>query len=223
MSIALSINVRDAVGPQLAALESGLGGDLSGLHEAIGTRARNLVIDHLTEVAKTKHKTADALGAPPTRHFEDPASYTTASADREAATIGIRKVGMGRALHDVTIRPRAPRKFLAIPAIAAAYGQRAYRIRGLVAIVNGDRGVLMMPQAGKSETYRTRRYRGPDRFTTVEKKGGKFGTVWFVLVRKVEQKQDRSLLPSDAEFQLAAKQGALDFIDYLLARGKAAR
>ncbi len=46
------------------------------------------------------------------------------------------------------------------------------------------------------------------------------GAVMFWFVDKVEQPQDRSLLPSDAEWQNAASQGAADFVDKLIREGK---
>jgi hypothetical protein len=39
------------------------------------------------------------------------------------------------------------------------------------------------------------------------------GTVWYWLVKSVHQRQDRSLLPTDEEYRLAALEGVRDFLD----------
>jgi hypothetical protein len=215
MSVTLSIDVRDRVSGMLGAFAAGLS-KRAGLNRAIGSYARNCVRDYLIGQAQTRHKTAEALGAQPSGHLARAAENTTFKADEQTATVSINSPGMSRAVRDLVIEPTSPRKFLTIPVIAEAYNQRAYRVRGLVAIVTGDKGVLMKPQRGRSTTYKTRRYAGPNKFTATTKQGGRFGTVWYVLVRRVKQKQDRTLLPSDEAISQAALEGVRYYVDYLI-------
>lgn len=211
--VGLTIQVRDQhLEAQLARFVAGLE-DRSGLHARIGEQGQFLVATHLR--ALNRHETATGLGATPSGFWERAAHATSFASDDRGAVISIDSPGMARAVRDITITPTAGRKFLTIPVIAEAYNKRAYRVRGLVAIVSGDKGVLMMPQKGTGTTYKTRRYSGPDKFTTHEKTGGRFGTVWFVLVRTVHQKQDRGLLPSDEEFIIATQKGVSIYSDDL--------
>lgn len=216
MSTALvQIDVTDRVSGMVGLFEAQLRNRL-GLNQSIGLSVRNLVRDHLLGLAETRHDTARALGAQPSGHLGRAAENTTFDFDQDYAKVGINSPGIARAVRDITITPQAPRKFLTFPVIAEAYNQRAYRVRGLVAIITGTTGVLMMPRRGRSVTYKTRRYSGPDKYKEVEKKGGRFGTVWYVLVRSVTQRQDRTLLPTDSEITDAALAGVGYYIDYLI-------
>lgn len=209
------------LGAELLAMIQGLDGNgRQGLNEAIGRRVGATVRAHLLNLAATRHDTANAMGATPSGHLARAAESVVEFSTESTATISIFSPGIARAFRDITIVPTGDRKFLTIPVIKEAYNQRAYRVRDLVAIVSGDKGVLMKPQAGTSHTYKTRRYdrRRKDgaKYSTETIQGGRFGTVWYVLVRRVTQKQDRSLLPSDEQFRIAAQEGARDYVDFLI-------
>jgi hypothetical protein len=93
---------------------------------------------------------------------------------------------MVRALRDVTIVPREA-KSLAIPIHALAYNRRPAQIwESLNLFIPKGKNVICMP--------------------------GKTITALYVLVRSVTQKQDRTLLPSDENFQKAAATGAGNYI-----------
>lgn len=201
MSISLHIEVR---GEQVRALldrfTSGID-DRTALHQHVGLRGRELTRNHLVAIAQTRHATAYRLGATPSGHWGQAAEKTSFRADNESATISINQPGISRVAHDVTILPRAGKKYLTIPAIAAAYNQRATRIEGLrmmVRWINGSRravALAMVAGEGKAKTE----------------------TVWYWLVSHVTQRQDRTLLPGDEEYRLAALAGVRDYVDRLLA------
>ncbi len=219
----IQFDVTDSVSPFFSAIAAGLG-DSRGMHEFIGREILGMVHDYLQQLSRSKHTTAENLGATPSGFLGRIADGLHVTADSQAAVLGIPSPGagdgaMGRAFHDVTIHPTGGRKFITIPLIAEAYNQRAYRVQGLVPIVTGTgdsaKGVLMMPGPGSSRTYEGRRYSGPDKFKRTTVTGGSVGTAWYLLVAVVHQKQDRSLLPSDAAFEQAAKLGVDHYLDYL--------
>jgi hypothetical protein len=111
----------------------------------------------------------------------------------------VKQVGIRRAAHDVDIAPGAGKQWLTIPIHAAAYNQRAYRMAGL----------FFVQPKGKDFALLGRR----------EGEGKGAGVVWmYLLKRSVHQKQDRTLLPSDAEYIAAAETGIGKYLIYLRTR-----
>lgn len=198
MSIGLTITVHsEEVDAKLREFNSGLT-SRTPMNESVGKRAGELTRNYLVNIAETRHATAQRLGAAPTGHWAQAAEKTTNEADETGATVTINQPGIGRVAHDVTIVPGGGRKYLTIPAIAAAYGKRAATVPDLAVLIRwkeGQRRAIALIQAeGKSGA----------------------GTVWYWLVKSVFQPQDRSLLPSDEQYRLAALQGVRDYVDRLL-------
>lgn len=188
--ISLAIDVRDVVGDRINALVGALEAS-EPMHRAIGAEAFALTRDWLIDLAQTRHDTARRLGAAPTGHWAQAAEKTTLAATPEAATVTVNQVGIGRVDHDVTIEPGPGKEFLALPAIAQAYGQRAYRVPDLVFIRTGTKqtAVLVKKDAGRE-----------------------IGTVWYWLVKSVTQRKDRTLLPDDERYRVSALKGLRNFI-----------
>lgn len=187
------------------------------IHQDIATREENLVRDYLSSLAQTRHATADALGATPTGHLERAAESVTSRSDADGATVSITSPGISRAFDDITITPGAGKKYLTIPATAEAYGKRAgafndlrlaFFKNGLLALVKTDQSRL---SDRKSSGY------------GIESKAAKADSakqrppVYFWLKKSVFQKQDRTLLPSDALLQTAAEEGVRDWLKSFLA------
>jgi hypothetical protein len=170
------------------------------LHQAMGEEVQVLTADYLRRLAGSKHDTAEALGATPTGFLgtaaEKVASPGALTADSSAATLTIDHPGMTRAFGPVTISPRNA-KSLAIPVHAIAYGQRARFLWTQLS--------LFIPKGCNFIAMK-----GPD---------GKSIIPLYILVRSLTQKQDRTLLPSDEEFEEAAKMGADREIRAALTRG----
>ena len=201
MPIGLKIEIRgDEVDLLLDRFMAGLT-DLTPLNEQVGTRATEVTRSHLVAIAQSRHATANRLGATPTGHWGQAAEKTTFSADQQGAIISIEQPGIGRVAHDVTIVPGPGKTYLTLAAIAAAYGQLARRVPDLtfmIRMVDGLRRAVALARVegeGKDKTE----------------------TVWYWLVTSVTQKQDRTLLPSDEEYRLAALAGVRDFVDRVLA------
>ena len=199
--ISLSVDVRDGASPLVGEFIAQLT-NRTQLHEAIASRARTLTRDHLIGLAGTRHGSANRLGASPSGHWAQATEKTSADFDATSATITVAHPGIGRAFHDVEIYPGAGKKAITIPLIAQAYNLRAASVwesQGLF-VVKGK------TSAGSGAAVAVKRL--PD------------GTLqpWYLLLPHVHQKQDRSLLPSNAEYQTAAKEGARDYVDYLITR-----
>lgn len=197
--ISLKVDVNDGATPRVREFLERCA-NMRGLHEAIGLRARALTRDHLIELARDRHATANRLGATPSGHWAQAAEKTTHTADAVSATVTIAHPGIGRAMHDVDIVPTGGKKALTIPLIAQAYNLRA-------AAAWEQEGLFIA--GGKNA-------KGKEVAVAVKRLGDGSLQPWYLLVPRVHQKQDRTLLPSDGEYALAAQQGARDFADYLL-------
>lgn len=167
------------------------------VNEAIAESYLALTKEYLLTVTGARHDTANRLGATPTGHWAQAAEKASAKADDNGATINVDHPGIGRAGHDVEIVPTGGRQYLTIAVIAAAYGRRAREFDNLVFIRTGGAPVLMMPNGDSS-----------------------FGTIYYVLVKHVLQPQDRTLLPSDEEYQQAALEAMRDYVNYLVNRSR---
>lgn len=199
MSISVTIDVRDAETRRKVDLFMARLTDRTELHGKIGERARELTRNHLVAIAQTRHATANRLGATPSGHWAQAAERTSSRADAEKATVTISQPGIGRAAHDVEIFPGPGKKYLTIPAIAAAYNQRAYRLdlKPIIRFIDGSRRAIGLGKVtGKGKERKE--------------------TIWYWLVKSVRQKQDRTLLPSDQEYEIVALAGTRDYIDKLL-------
>jgi len=196
--ISLSVDVVNAVSLKIRAV-TGLLPDLRGLHDAMGYAARTLTRDHLIGLAGTRHDTANRLGATPSGHWAQAAEKTTFTADATSATITITQPGIGRAMHDVDIHPSGGAKTLTIPLIAQAYNLRA-------ASVWESEGLFVVK--GKNS-------KGSGAALAVKRLSDGSLQPWYLLVPSVHQKQDRSLLPSNAAYERAAVDGAIRYLEFV--------
>jgi hypothetical protein len=139
---------------------------------------------YLIVLAGTRHASAERLGGTPTGFLASAAEAVAQpeclSADADGCTISVYSPGMGRAFHDVTLRPGEGKQYLTIPIDGEAYGNR---------INKGDGP------------------RFPGGFFFTSKKGnllyglreGEGIRPLYLLKKEVHQAQDRTLLPSDDE------------------------
>jgi hypothetical protein len=179
--------------PQLARYASALGGpERIALHEAMGLAVREGTRDYLRLDSATRHKTADRLGGERTGHMERAAQAVEGApvdADSEGATLTINHPGLSRAFHDVTITAGA--KLLPIPLNGLAYGHSPLEFAKVT--------LLRRAEGGTKTPEHKRKPLDPS-------------IPAYLLVTSVTQLQDRTLLPSDAEWTEMAKDGARTFI-----------
>ena len=155
------------------------------LHAAAAEAVAEFVGAHIRAYAGSKHATATAFGAPPTRHYENGAAAISTSADAEAGTVTIPIPGLSRAYGDVTIRPGPGKSKLTIPARSGApevYGKTVAILRAHGwRFASGRRGT---PQ----EKLLFGRFQDE-----------KESRVMFILKESVTQRRDPSLMPERAE------------------------
>jgi len=144
------------------------------LFSAAANALRVLVRGHVVTEAARRHGSADRLGARPTGHLRRGARAITFSSDDRHAEVVIPIAGMNRAFHDVTITPTRS-KALTLPVHQAAYGHRVAELRRMGWIVFRPKGkdVLMGNLKGEEPV------------------------TLYALKKRVQQRKDRSLLPSD--------------------------
>lgn len=164
----------------------------AALHRAAEQPLLALVKRHLAALAQSRHASAQSLGATPTGILGEAARRSYSSSDETAARVAVPSAAVTRTFRDVTITPRPPRRALAIPLHRWAYGVSPRdwdRLRGahgpLVKVPWGP-GILAAKTGG-------------------QKKG--ILTPMYILLSRVRQRQDRALLPSDAEIRRAAWTG----------------
>jgi len=199
MNLRINIKVEGTVSARfrdIARSLSGAGRDQ--LQHAAGVEVQRITVEHIAELAATRHATAEKLGAAPTNHFaqaaEKVAAASALTSSPQEAVLTINHRGFARAFRSVRIAPRTA-KALAIPIHAAAYGKRASEL--------WDRLSLFIPK-GKRVICATI---------------GGVVTPFYILVGSVTQKQDRSLLPSDDEFTKAARAGVIGWLQMKLQGG----
>lgn len=164
------------------------------LGQAMGAEVQLVVVAHLRGLAATRHDTANRLGASPTNYLaqatDAAAGADVLTAESGAATLTFRHPTIARAFRDIHIAAKGAGA-LTIPVDKLAYGRRASQF---------DLYVWRSKTTGSAFLA----LRQEDRHARP--------LLMFLLVRSVTQKQDRSLMPSDAEIAAAAVQGVREYL-----------
>lgn len=161
------------------------------MHARMAVKAMEETQGHLRR--DKSHNTAARLGASPTGFREKSAASVTAQHDEQEARVVIpRDTGLGRAFGDVVIRPGSGRTYLTIPAHAKTYGKS---VRD-----NFPEGTFRFALMGLHRALLWAD--GPDK-----------GKVAYWLKREISQKQDRTLLPSDARYLEVARLAAIEYLN----------
>jgi hypothetical protein len=165
------------------------------LHARIAVDALELTQTYVAGIPD--HKTATRLGATPTNHLEKVATQIESSSTADKATLKIPKASRLRAAFGpYTVVPTGGRKFLTIPIAAEAYGRSAKSFPDLQFMRVGPKQtpVLARPSIGV--------------------KGDTPLNALFLLVRKAEIQEDRTLLPFD-DIREQALQTTADYVEEL--------
>lgn len=193
----------------------GLVTDRRALHTAMGNRIQDLTSRHILEVAAPRrHTTARRLGAEVTNYLAIAGQSVESAGDNDGATVAITRNGaiFARVAGPVTITARL-KKFLTIPAIAAAYGRRAREVGGLwvrgmgkgrLALVRGPK-YAKKPDGTRRTAQEAAEYR---RYLAANT------TVFYWLRRSVRLSEDRGLLPTEAQLYEAMKAGAQEALKF---------
>lgn len=188
------IGLAEAAG-ELQAYRGALA-DRSQLHAAMAVDAAEFTRAYVA--GSDRHATAQRLGAQPTGFRARAAKRIEADSDAEAAIVRFpRSTGLGRAFAEITIVPGTGRTYLTIPADDETYG---HVVRDFP------------EEAFEFAIFTT--HRGPCPVLVWQENGGthKKGEVAWWLRRRVIQKQDRTLLPSDAAYQEIGRRRAVVYL-----------
>lgn len=154
--------------------------------QAMGEAVQILIIEHLEEIAATRHSTAERLGATPSNFVagavQAASDPSVVSADADGVTLRLRHPVVARAFRDIHITPRQAES-LAIPVHALAYNKRPREIWEQYGLFIA-KGMIMMKSGADAAPI-----------------------ALYVLKKSVLQRQDRSLMPSDSEIHDAAARG----------------
>ena len=160
------------------------------LFSVAANAVRILVRNHLSRIAPRHHISAHRLGATPTGHIEKGARATHFTASSDSAEVIIPIAGLSRAFRPLTITPRTANA-LTLPVSPHAYGKRVGDLR--------TNGWNIFRPKGKDTLWG--KLQDEDDAVPL-----------YVLKKRVQLKQDRSLLPSDAELGTTASKAMLDYI-----------
>lgn len=169
------------------------------LYSAAAAAVSNLVRRHIAADAPRRHSSSefdDGTGQR-TGFMEKAARKTVFHADANHGEVVIPSPGFGRAFHDVEIVPTHGAA-LTIPISSHAYGHRVKELRSMGWII-----------------FRAKRDKdnGIDGSTLFGAHKGEEPIPLYVLKRRVRQRQDRSLLPSDAAISTTASRAMLSEIN----------
>ena len=160
------------------------------LFSVAANAVRILVRNHLSRIAPRHHISAHRLGATPTGHIEKGARATHFTASSDSAEVIIPIAGLSRAFRPLTITPRTANA-LTLPISSHSYGKRVGELRA--------NGWNIFRPKGKDTLWG--KLQDEDDAVPL-----------YVLKKRVQLKQDRSLLPSDAELGGTASKAMLDYI-----------
>ena len=192
----LTITFRPS--PKLSQLVAALGPEgRKTLNAGAAANLFAVVRDHIRRDAARRHATARKLGAAPTGHLEKAAGSVQKASDETGATVSVSSPGFGRVFRALHVRPVRARS-LTIPVHALGYGRRASEVAAAHPLFRPKgKDYLMADIDGEA-------------------------TVIYLLRRAVTVPQDRTLLPSDADLDRAAKQGYKEAIRLSLEAAAAA-
>lgn len=169
------------------------------LFSAAAASVSDLVRRHIAADAPRRHTSSqfdDGQGQR-TGFLEKAARKTVFHADSEHAEVVIPSPGFGRAFHDVEIVPTHGAA-LTLPISEFSYGHRVKEMRS-------HGWIIFRPKRDKDKDI--------DGSTLFGARKGEEPIPLYILKKRVRQRQDRSLLPSDSEISTTASRAMLSEIN----------
>lgn len=174
----VELSVKASIHPQLKAILRDLGPTARReLFSVGGVALASMLRGYLRSQGASRHATASRLGATPTGHIIKGAARVTSLSTPDSASVSVPIAGISRAFAPLTVRAQKA-SALTIPVAAASYGHRVREMKRL--------GWSVFRPKGKD-------------FLMGSRDGDKEATLLYALKKQVVIRQDRSLLPSDAE------------------------
>ena len=195
-SVVATVTISDELTPLLSSLLSRTT-ELKRSNKIVGSRLADGVREHISRAAKTRHKTADSLGARRTGYLDRRAQGISIDETGESLNVSIDGAAeiFARVGRDVTIVPHGGRKYLTIPVDKEVFGKRAREISDMK--IKHDKH----PITGRKGLFLCAAYRGDFR-------------PLFMLVKRAFLPRDEKLLPSNDDIVKLLEQGAIDVIEY---------
>lgn len=164
------------------------------MFSAAAAAVSDLVRRHIADDSARRHVHALTDGAGKrTRFMEKAARKTVFHADETHGEVVIPSPGFGRAFHDVTITPTHGAA-LTLPVHELAYGRRVKEMSSLGWMIFRPKGKDVLMGYQKNMTL---------------KNGQKTAVPLYLLKKRVQQRQDRSLLPSDVKLYTTASRAMM--------------
>lgn len=199
----VEVKSEDRATPLLEQLTRQLGEAWRGKIAAAAARGvQDTVRTHLSGLGTGRHATAEKLGAHPTNAIRRAAEGMSVRQEGATAAVVIPSPIFWRAFRDVQIEPRNA-KALAIPVAAAAY----------------DKAPRSFPDL--FVWSRHRKTDGPDdkgAAFLARRKGEGLQLLYLLWRGRIVQRQDRSLLPDDAQLADAGRKGVSAWLEGFLRR-----
>lgn len=174
----VELRVKTVIHPKLKAILGDLGPTARReLFSVGGVALASMLRGYLRRQGAARHATADRLGATPTGHIIKGAARVTSLSTADSASVSVPIAGISRAFAPLTVRAKKA-SALTIPVAAASYGHRVREMKRL--------------------GWNVFRPKGKD-FLMGSREGDETATLLYALRKQVTIRQDRSLLPSDAE------------------------
>ena len=186
------------------------------VENAVGAGVSKLVKDHFLGLNATR---ANQFGGKRTNFWAATAKSTNYQPGNGEVTISINKVGFRQRLEGGTIRPTGGRKYLTIPAVAEAYGKRAGEFSNLRFGFTEGRSGGLVPALVEASASTVKFGRARKDGTRGVKTGSSGGRAMFFLVRKVFQRADPSVLPTEAQITGAAINAVENAVAAAVAKG----
>ena len=205
----INLTEQDGASETLAAIAEKVT-SLQPLNAALGKRAEVELRAHFEQ----RNGQGNARGWP-AQHFWARIRTATAfgGADETAARVVISDPAINQKIFGGTITPREG-KYLALPAIAEAYGRSPRTMDNLMALIRyrggARRAVALVETQSSAISFGRARKDG----SRAVKRGGASwgGRVWYWLVKSVTQRRDEGALPPDEQMRAALLDEARQYL-----------
>lgn len=170
--------------------------------------------------AHFKHKQEtepNKLGGKRTNFWADVGRSVSAPTQTSTTSVevSIDHVAINQKVHGGTIRPKAPRKAIAIPIDPSVYGKMPSTCGIALALVYAKKNGKVSVFLAAAETQERKKYQYGGTQATLQTRYSHavIGKPLFLLLKSVTQKADPTALPKDAVLQTAAEEGAQAYIN----------
>jgi hypothetical protein len=211
--LAYKIDLHDTATPAVAAIRTGLTPEK--LSPVIGRSARNTIRTHLFGVDRMR---PNALGGARTHFYASAARGPSVQVQGDVAVVSIASVGIRQRLLGGTIKPRAGKKFLTIPATAEAHGKRASEFDDLVVVYGAGGQPIALAHAAFRVTQQKISALPARLRVGVTKNVNSHGGIVFWLRRSVTQQPDPSVLPTVDVISVGLRRDASSYLKRITAR-----